>query len=539
LAGNPTTADGTWTIDGCVSGIVIHGTGQAIHGFPMEPVLIPSRAVALERVTVRGLSSECTEIRAMTSTKEAPQMGPITDGQRVKNIAMPTYGEGKVQEGRHGAVLQILESGLGPSNTYKSNPLSDAIFFLAKNGDGSVSPHVLEWAEGKRTWASFADYKLITNVVVETGLVDGVNSGMAAFKASGKAVTAQQRSAWSAVKTLTAKTKIWGDRPDFVLSPIPAEMEGAEFIWRDIHDQYDSEIKFNLAYPATVWYIYPCYGPLRGGSAAQLGAALTAAKFEKVYDPFTDPKAAKIARMDKVWGPGHAQAGQRVNPANDGYYTVQCIWKREFDAATAVAAPVSSGGHYAVIVAKERGPMPSAVEQIRGGDAMQHTMKGNMGVYLGGVVDALLTGSTISGIKNAGKPYVKGKGGFKDKMIASMQVKNADGTPRYIGNDASGVVVAGSLGVRLKKSTIDGSTITCTGATTDPATTCAATDVVYVGYQSVTIEEVKLHEKTKTVLQSCVSGGYRRLKAIGARVGRAVGAAGAFKNKPAIEMART
>ena len=129
---------------------------------------------------------------------------------------------------------------------------------------------------------------------------------------------------------------------------------------------------------------------------------------------------------------------------------------------------------------------------------------------------------------------MKDEDSVTDQMIGSNLVKNTDGTPRYVGNDASGVVFAGCLGVRFKETasgTSSVSGISCTGTTTDAKTTCVFQDITTFGYQSAVIDSnVALLGTPGSAFQRCISGGYRRLKAVGTKV------VGAFKNKnkPAI-----
>ena len=161
-------------------------------------------------------------------------------------------------------------------------------------------------------------------MVVETGKVDGVNCKTAS--ACG-AVSAENRAAWSDVKTLTAETPMWGDKP-YVQGPIPAEMTGAEFIWRDSGDQLDEgDITFTLSQPATVWATTPCY-------------AMTDAK-KTALEALGFTEDTSMARMDLLWAPGQPNAG---GPASNDYYGRRCTWSKTFDAATTVSVPPKPGG---------------------------------------------------------------------------------------------------------------------------------------------------------------------------------------------------
>ena len=161
-------------------------------------------------------------------------------------------------------------------------------------------------------------------MVVETGKVDGVNCKTAS--ACG-AVSAENRAAWSDVKTLTAETPLWGDR-DYVQGPIPAEMTGAEFIWRDSHDQHDEgDITFTLSQPATVWFTTQC--------SHMTDAAKTALKALG----FTEDTS--MVRMDLLWAPGQANAGCVVSGCDERGR--RCTWSKTFGAAT-VSVPSKPGG---------------------------------------------------------------------------------------------------------------------------------------------------------------------------------------------------
>jgi hypothetical protein len=164
-------------------------------------------------------------------------------------------------------------------------------------------------------------------VVVETGKVDGVNCKTAS--ACG-AVSAENRAAWSDVKTLTAETPLWGDR-DYVQGPIPAEMTGAEFIWRDSHDQHDEgDITFTLSQPATVWFTTQC---------SKMTDAANSGKTALKALGFTEDTS--MVRMDLLWAPGQANAGCVVSGCEERGR--RCTWSKTFGAAT-VSVPSKPGG---------------------------------------------------------------------------------------------------------------------------------------------------------------------------------------------------
>ena len=166
---------------------------------------------------------------------------------------------------------------------------------------------------------------LISNVVVETGYVDGVHCKYACG-----AVSAENRAAWSDVKTLTAETPLWGDR-DYVQGPIPAEMTGAEFIWRDSSSQYDEgDITFTLSQPATVWFTTQCSVMTDAANSGK--TALEALGFTE---------DTSMVRMDLLWAPGQANAGCVVSGCEERGR--RCTWSKTFGAAT-VSVPSKPGG---------------------------------------------------------------------------------------------------------------------------------------------------------------------------------------------------
>jgi len=171
LAGAPVTSglfsNGIGPIDGCVSGIVLHGTGVAIHGFPDKPAALPARAAALQNVTVRNLSAPCTEMPGLilTHKSEGATADAASDGL--------SYGAG-VQTGPHGSALRVFPELLGGGdNLYseRANVLSEAQFFIGKfQGSASslpkskISSALLAWAAGNRTWASLEDEYKVTRL---------------------------------------------------------------------------------------------------------------------------------------------------------------------------------------------------------------------------------------------------------------------------------------------------------------------------------------------------------------------------------------